>query len=359
MHIFIDESGIFSADFKSPSAWSTVGGVAIPDASLDLVGSLLENLKKAHNLKVSDEFKRNRPDCSSDPYQDFLKSLDDVGCTLHALSTRTSPLTSNNLGVHKSLTISAIRNYAAKHKDIAPHSEMVAALVQSLEDQEYNQCMLQAQIICNMLPKIISYYASVSPSEIGRFKWVIDRKGIKENPYERGFKELYIGLTINRSMKNYSPLIGGRDYSAFNQKFSPNVNTSELAQNTKEDLEIDIGHIEQSLLPVDFGALLKDEFSLEDSTPSVGLQVADLLISSVNRCLKRNYTNNEKMATALGRLMINAPRIEERSLMVLGYGPTRPIANAPGKLINLMDASSKQLYNEVFRRNFSKNVQLQ
>lgn len=356
MHIFIDESGIFSTESKSLSAWSTVGGVVIPDVSLDAVGLSLGKLKNSHNLDINEEFKINRPDCTSEPYQEFLKSLDKVGCTLHALSTRSSPATPDNLDFHKSLTIAAIRNYALKCQDITSHGETVVALVQSLKAQEYNQCILQAQSIYNMLPKIISYYAKVLPGEIGRFKWVIDRKNISENAYERCFKELYVGLIMVRSMKQYSSLLSDRDYSAFYNKFSPDVSMSDLVRNTKEELGIDRGYIDKSFIPVNFGAILQDEFSLEDSKRSTGIQVADLLVSSVNRCLKRNYTENEKMAKALGRLMINAPRIEERSLMVLGYGPTRPIANSPGKLINLMDASSKQLYSEVFRKNFSKNL---
>lgn len=355
MHVFIDESGLFSTE-PNPHAWSTVGGVVIPDTSLDAIGRALENLKKAQGIELSAEFKRDRPDCASEPYQEFLKTLDEAGCTLHALSTRSSLTEAEGLEAHKSATVAAIRNYATKVADVAAHAEEVVGLVESLSQQEYNQCILQAQMICDMLPKVISYYAGILPGEIGRFKWVIDRKNISENRYERSFKELYVGLVSVRSKRQISSILAGRDYSAFNSAFSPDEDVAELIKHSKEIYGIDHMHLINSAVPVSFGALLQNEFSLEDSKNSVGIQVSDLLISSVNRCLKQNYTDNVKMAKALGKLMINAPRIEEQSLMTFGHGPARPIANAPAKLIKHMDASSKQLYGRIFRENLSKNA---
>lgn len=72
MHIFIDESGVFSTEPNRP-AWSTVGGVAIPDVSLDEVRVSLEKLKVAHGIGINEEFKTNRPDCTSNPYQEFFE----------------------------------------------------------------------------------------------------------------------------------------------------------------------------------------------------------------------------------------------------------------------------------------------
>lgn len=128
---------------------------------------------------------------------------------------------------------------------------------------------------------------------------------------------------------------------------------------SKEMYEKDRTHLAHSAIPLSFGASSQDEFSLEDSKLSDGIQVSDLLVSSVNCCLKQNYTDNLKMAKALGKLMINSPRIDEQTVKVFGHGPKRPIANAPAKLIKLMDSSSKQLYDRTFRENISKNYPLQ
>ncbi|WP_289329224.1 DUF3800 domain-containing protein [Pseudomonas sp. 'CRE Jenny 4'] len=358
MHIFIDESGLFSTE-PNLHAWSTVGGVAIPDGSLNKVAEALENLKNAHGVELSKEFKRDRPDCASEPYQEFLKKLDSANCTLYVLSTRSSPAEAVALKKHRSATIEAIRNYAKKVTDAASHAEEVICLIESLSQQEYNQCVLQSQMISDMLPKMVSYYAGVLPTEIGRFKWVVDRKNIAENRYERSFKELYIGLVSVRSKRQTSSLLAGRDYSVFSNAFSPNENVEVLLKRSKEMFEIDHTHLAGSAMPVSFGALLQNEFSLEDSKNSVGIQVSDLLISSVNRCLKQNYTDNNKMAKALGKLMVNAPRIEEQSLKVFGHGPAGPLDKVPAKLIELMDESSKQLYGGTFRANFSKNFPCQ
>ncbi|MBS3021401.1 hypothetical protein DJFAAGMI_04173 [Comamonas sp. PE63] len=360
MHIFIDESGLFSVSSKS-QAWSTVGGVVIPDGSLEKVGESLAKLKAEYGLGIDEEFKRNRPDCASEPYQEFLKSLDKAGCTLHAVSTVSDSASGvEDLEKHRDSTIAAIRNYSSsKERDLELYAEEVVALVRSLSRQEFNQCILQVQMICEMLPKIISHYAGILPEELGRFKWVIDKKNInKENKYEKCFKDIYIGMIMVGSANQNSAIITGRNYEAFNRAFSPKVNTGELLRSFSKETGIDRSHLKNSIVPVSFSKLLENEFSLEDSKRSIGLQVADLLISSVNRCLKQNYTNNKKMAKALGRLMINSPRVDGWSLTVRACGNPRSIKNAPANLIKLMDASSKHLYSKKLKENYSKALSL-
>lgn len=272
MHIFIDESGVFSTE-PNPHAWSTVGGVVIPDASLGAVSTALEALKAAHGIGPGAEFKRDRPDCASVPYQIFLKSLDDAGCTLHVLPTRSTSAEGGGLELHKRETIAGIHNYASKVPDVTSHAEEVVVLVENLNHQEYNQCILQAQMICEMLPKVISHYANVSPGENGRFKWVIDRKNISENRYERAFKELYVGLISVRSRRQNSAIMGGEghNYTPFRRAFSPDQNVRKLLQDSKELYGIDHTHLADSTIPVSFGALLQDKFSLEDSKHNFGI----------------------------------------------------------------------------------------
>ena len=360
MHIFIDESGLF-ATASNPKNWSSVGGVVIPDASLNAISSALNTLKIAHGIDPGTEFKRVRPDCSSEAYMVFLRTLDETGCTLHVTSTRSPPTETADLEAHKNNTIAAIRNYAKITPDANTPAEDVINLVRKISLQEYNQCILQTQMMCWMLPNILTHYSSIAPDELGRFNWILDRKNESETRYERAFKELYIGLIMTRSKRDLSAIMvgSGRDYSAFARAFSPNVDVGNLLQSSKHIYGIDHTHLIDSVMAVSFGSLLQDEFSLKDSKSSFGIQVADLLVSSVNRCIKRHYTENEKMATALGRLMINAPRIEDRCIMVAGYSSTRPIANAPAKLIKLMDDSSKKIYSQAFRTNYSKNCREQ
>lgn len=95
----------------------------------------------------------------------------------------------------------AIRHYATKVPDVATHAEDVIRVIESLSQQEYNQCVLQAQMICDMLPNMVSHYADILLNELGRFKWIVDRKKISENRYKHTFKELYVGLVTVRSKK--------------------------------------------------------------------------------------------------------------------------------------------------------------
>ncbi len=92
------------------------------------------------------------------------------------------------------------------------------------------------------------------------------------------------------------------------------------------------------------------------STGNIGLEVADLVVSSINRCLKGNFSNNDKMARALGPLLLNSPRINESaiSMMVLTNNP-EPV-EFEGELFDMINDYSSELYSQACRVNFSNKL---
>jgi len=106
--------------------------------------------------------------------------------------------------------------------------------------------------------------------------------------------------------------------------------------------------------PVDFVKMLNADFKLAESASSPGIQMSDLLVSGVNRCLKQNYDDSLGMAKAFGELMVNSPFIEDQAITVMGHGETREIEEPVASLLNQMDASSKKLYGYQYRLNMSR-----
>jgi Protein of unknown function (DUF3800) len=359
VHIFIDESGIFVPQ-KESSKWSSVGALVVPDKSLSALETALKKLKQAHGVNSADEFdKNNRPDCSSDAFSEFLKEIDSLDCVLQITATNGSFSEAEGLAQHRESTKEAIAAYARKNPDAAASVENISRSIDQLSAQQYNQCILQINLIFDVLPKIITHYSSDHPEELGCFTWVVDRKDIKETKYECVFKALYSGMISSYFTSRIPPIVhdGGRDYGHFVMAYSSPVRIQEALKTTKDIYEVDISDLSEDLMAVDLGDLLRRDFRLLGSKESFGLQSIDLLVSGINRCLKRNYTDNEKMATALGRLMINSPLTYGRALTIMGHRPTAIMEDGDAvSLIELMDGASKKLFSEVFRENYSRRL---
>lgn len=358
MHIFIDESGIFAPQ-KELHKWSSVGALVVPDKSLSSLEAALNKLKRAHGVDAADEFdKNNRPDCSSDAFSEFLKDIDAADCVLQITATNGSACEAEGLAQHRESTKEGIAAYARKISAAVASAESVSRLIDQLSAQQYNQCILQINLIFDVIQKILAYYSKLYPEELGNFSWIVDRKDVKETKYEHVFQSLYSGLISAYSKSRPLAMIfgEGRDYNCFSTNYSASGGISQWVKCAKDIYEVDLSGLSNRLMAVDFGELLRRNFSLQDSKANFGLQSIDLLVSSVNRCLKRNYTDNEKMATALGRLMINSPLTSGWALAIMGHRPTAIMEGEAVPLVELMDSTSKRLFSQVFRENYSLQI---
>lgn len=358
MHIFIDESGLFVPHEKCYK-WSSVGALVVPDKSLPALEMALKKLKQAYDLEAACEFeKNNRPDCSSDAFSDFLKELDSADCVFQITATNGSPFEVEGLAKHRESTKAGIAAYARRNPDAVASVENVCRLIDQLSAQQYNQCVLQINLIFDVLSKIITHYSKAHPEELRKFTWIVDRKDAVETKYESVFKSLYSGLISVYSASRPPAMILDRehDYSHLLKAYSSSDGIYQAKKYAKDICEVDLPILSNRLIMLDFSTLLRSDFSLQNSKESFGLQSIDLLVSSVNRCLKQNYTDNHKMATALGRLMINSPLIDGRALTIMGHRPTAAMEGEAVSLVELMDGASKQLFSEVFRTNYSRLI---
>ncbi len=57
---------------------------------------------------------------------------------------------------------------------------------------------------------------------------------------------------------------------------------------------------------LDIQKIVRKDILFLDLKESSGIQVADLVVSGLRRCLRRQFMNSEHMAALLGRLMVQA-----------------------------------------------------
>ena len=75
------------------------------------------------------------------------------------------------------------------------------------------------------------------------------------------------------------------------------------------------------------------------------MQVADLLASVIRKVLRQEFQDNEAIAEALGRLLVQNYK-EKPPLSLLAFGNTRKVSSHVKKVVNIMKVHSRKF---VFR----------
>lgn len=353
MHIFIDESGLFKPT-ENPNQWSSVGAFVVPDHALEKLPHVLSELKQAHGLSLNDEFKRPRPDETSPSFVNFIRELKSLGCTFHAITY------TGNLGEevafenYRVRLLSGIERYAERIEMDLSYLDEVKNLINKLSKQQLVQCILQSYMIDGLLRKILPYYSIHSPESLGRFKWQVDAKDITETNYDKVFNIIYSGIV---GLNYPFCLVCGEnnDYKYLFESYgASNKNIDENIEVTKKTLDKDYTQYKDSIYTFNKNDLLRNSFELVRSNDSVGLQISDLITSSLNRCLKLNFDNNYCIAEMIGSLVINSPTLYQ-SINVMQFGSEESEeSEEPWKLLQHLNSNSIEFFGQKFRESTTK-----
>ncbi|WP_343578984.1 DUF3800 domain-containing protein [Acinetobacter sp.] len=358
MYIFIDESGLFLP--TENNSCSTVGALCVPDEAIDQVERALTDLKKSLGREDDDEIKSPRPDCTSKPFECFIAKLVSLNCTFEALVTNISLNETETILQAKNNVIEGMKRYIEVEKIKGDELEFVMSVINltnSLSLQLFQQVYMQCYLIVGLVEKVLNFYAKNSPKSLSSFKWRIDQKGTKseEKTFEKVFQSLYLSIAVSASLRNPMRLVfeENNNFDYFFHSFNTKKNSKKL-ENEAKLRGIDITALKNHMLPMNLQLILAKDFSFIDSKKSKGLQIVDLLVSSTNRCLKRNFDDNEKMAKLLGGLMINSPDYGKYAIRTIIFdGNIDHSENIKEKieLYEIMEKSSKKIFTEKFKKN--------
>ncbi len=74
------------------------------------------------------------------------------------------------------------------------------------------------------------------------------------------------------------------------------------------------------------------------------MKAVDLIVSGIRRCLRREFSNNERAAVCLGKLMLQAVH-NGSSINLVAFGDEAlfEIERETGHLVKLMSANSRRM----------------
>ncbi len=192
--------------------------------------------------------------------------------------------------------------------------------MEGLPDQLFVQATLATKLMLRTVNKACLYHVQRDPSELGQFVWEMDPKTDRPSKrkfggYDRLFWAIVKPWLQSASMEEPMIMLEGADYSHFN-KFETR------ARETPSHLLPGLG----DRRPTDFNDVteMMKGFSFPSSKSSLGLQMVDVLTTSVKRVL--NGTLDPKALAPLPKLMVGSAK-GDHPISVLSLGTQ---TNGPG-----------------------------
>jgi Protein of unknown function (DUF3800) len=147
----------------------------------------------------------------------------------------------------------------------------------------------------DVVSRVINYYVQRNPDTLAEFRWKIDQKNISRTDFEDAFEKLSPVLLQTMSISEPLVRVDGFDYSSLSQY--------EFEDGKVPDYLKEVYGIEAQA-GINIHKLIRGNIQFIDSKDSPGIQAVDLVVSGIRRCLRRPFSDNNKAAFTLGKLML-------------------------------------------------------
>jgi hypothetical protein len=334
MNIFIDESGSFVSASREGS-WNEVAAFALPESARKGLEQSVSGLKATLCQIGKRELKINELDESE--YIAFLAKLTQLDGALFCIATDAGLNTPVNVAEHQRGQVAKVLEHIDKMRFEGGRQgiALLAAQIEKLSPQLYVQLLCQVELMYEVVSRVITYYAQRNPGTLSEFRWRIDQKNIKRTDFEDTFEKLSPALLQTMSLSKPLLMVKEFNYSRMKQyEFAPGKAPTYLKDDYGIDLRKDGG--------LDIQKLIRGNIKFMDSQVSAGIQAVDLIVSGIRKCLRKGFENNERVATLLGRLMVQAI-YNEPPFRMLSFGIDTPLDQETAHLVNLMRKNAKPM----------------
>lgn len=211
--------------------------------------------------------------------------------------------------------------------------QLVASQLGKLSPQLYVQLQCQVDLIFDVVSRVILYYVQRDPDSLADFRWRIDQKNISRTDFEDVFEKLSPPLLQSRSMSEPAPRVKGFDYSSLTQY---EFKDSKIPDYLKEVYGI------EAQSGINIQKLIRGDIKFVDSQDSQGIQAVDLVVSGIRRCLRRQFSDNDRAAATLGRLMLQA-KYNAPPLNLISFADDVSLPSEVASLVKMMTKNCKSM----------------
>jgi hypothetical protein len=286
MRIYIDEAGSFVPPNPPRSSFSLVLAHLIPTAieqelhyeflrlrdtwpnqSVEIKGSSLNESQAAQLIKLVLQY-------------DTLVQFIALDTNAHPDSLVANFKNRQADGVTQNIT----RDH---HPGPIPHLHQLGEAVRSLSNQLFLQVFATWELMIDAIREGTLYYVQRMPQELGDIAWIIDRKDRSITQMEETWSTLILPMGESAFAKEPLVCIEGEDYSYYEAKYGFTAETADpetLRHSKWVSSAYGIPPREKDVIG-NWKRLLTEQRTFEDSSKSLGLQLADMLASILRRAL--------------------------------------------------------------------------
>lgn len=293
MHIYIDESGIFSNPQSQPNVASIVAALIIPST---------------YKAKVFSEFSKLSADWPHEDVEIKGRLLDErqIAAAVNLLQEFDCLAEMNviDLGIHTEEELSEFQEGMCKiiagwatEEQSEEFNKQVAEIAAALQKPK-SPLFVESFLLTVLIPRIlnigINYYARRLPRELRSYHWVIDAKEKYVTDFERAWYTTIFPSIEHQTSQNPILRIENGDYTYLESYYSLSPEMAERAERNLKDLP--------HRRAFDIQTILKKDFKFQDSKDNVGLQLADIIANATQRAL--NGRLKEEGYAGIGRLLV-------------------------------------------------------
>ncbi len=277
MNIYIDEAGIFVKPPQNKCAVSAVGALIIPEKKEKIIFSKFEALKNKwgfNGIEVKGS-KLNESQVNS-----VIEILEKYNVMFEIVAIDMNIQSNDGITTHKldraQKMISCITNEF--NETLIENLHKTKDEIESLSNQLYVQVSLTIQLLIQVFQKTMLYYSLRKPKELEFFKWIVDAKNLNITTSEKVWKTLILPLAQSMSLDEPLLMLKEGDYSHYYKNRKSGDIPDYLSEHVKgKD-------------PNNFTELnsVYSDIKFEDSRNFLGVQLADILITSIRRSMNGN-----------------------------------------------------------------------
>ena len=332
MNIYIDESGSF-VNASNAGSWNAVAALAVGEKSEEEIEYHLNQLKISNGFDSSREIKLK--DLTESSYLKFIENLAGLNILVFSTATDSGLNSIDRVITHQQGQAAEILRHIDKMKYEGGRQgiQLVSSQLAKLPPQLYVQLLCQVNLMFNIVSRVINFYAQRELEALAEFRWRIDQKNISRTDFEDAFEKLSPPLLQTMSISEPLMMVKGFDYSSLSQYEFEDGKVPEYL-NEVYGIEAKSG--------LNIQKIIRGDIQFLDSKGSQGIQAVDLIVSGIRRCLRRQFSDNEKAASKLGHLMLqeknNAP-----PLSLISFADDQPLPLEVARLVRIMIKSNKSM----------------
>ncbi|HEY0924230.1 DUF3800 domain-containing protein [Rheinheimera pacifica] len=335
MEISIDESGTFVNKGAKEGSWCVVTAFVMPEIEKRNVREALRQLKVKSGFVYNQEIKLYQLD--EQRYFEFIQKLTKTTCTVFSVATDSYFNDDIVVSAHRDAQVRGVANGipSMKYQGGKDALKLLSEQLKSVSPQLYSQLTCQILLMRAFLERSINYYVQRQPKTLRCFKWRVDGKQMKhKTDFEDAFEKYAPGLLQTFSLEKPVAILDWCDYSSMSEFIYE-------AGDIPNYLVERFPHLANETA-LDIQKIIRKDIEFVDSRYDVGIQIADLLASGLRRLLRAEYADNEKAASLLGSLFVQAPE-QELPIKLVSFSGNNYFCGVTADLLSILTKNSRQM----------------